>query len=67
MLCGKINVFVCNVFLHHLETGEVRNDDDKPVTENMLFGHCYEIKYCPIICHILGLPSEKNMFFLFFF
>lgn len=58
VLCGKINVFVCNVFLHHWGTGEVLNNDDKPVTENMPFGHWHEIKYCPIICHILGLPCE---------
>ena len=51
-------MFVCNVFLHHWETREVLNNDDKPVTENMLFGHWHEIKYCPIICHILGLPCE---------
>lgn len=51
-------MFVCNVFLHQWETGEVLNNDDKPVTENMLFGHWHGIKYCPIICHILGLPCE---------
>lgn len=59
-------MFACNVFLHHGETGEVLNNDDKPVTENMLFGHWHEIKYCPIICHILGLPCEWCIYSAFF-